>query len=44
MTHARTVEGGTCHVFVDFEAAVAIDLDAAERRVRGPALSCAPRA
>lgn len=35
MTHARTVEGGTCHVFVAFEAAVAIDLDAAERRVRG---------
>jgi hypothetical protein len=35
VTHARTVEGGTCHVFVAFEAAVAIDLDAAERRVRG---------
>ena len=35
MSDPRTVEGGTCHVFLAFEAALAIDLDAAERRVRG---------
>lgn len=35
MSEPRSVEGGTCHVFLAFEAALAIDLDAAERRVRG---------